>query len=365
MRKFKRIAGVVLAAVLAVAMPATAMADMRGIDVSGHNARNVTEVADYDFAVVKVTQGTNFVNGYWGDQVRGVLNRNKSLGLYHFANGGDANAEADYFLSLAAPYVGRAVLVLDWEQCLAYRNGRCSSVNRNWGNGDWVRTWVNRVHQRTGVWPVIYVQASAVRQIPSDVRGNCGIWVAQYPNNRATGYQSHPWNLGKYGEAMRQYTSNGYVAGYSGRLDLNVFRGERWQWEKYANPSSDVKPPSVTSVPAKPQSKTQTQPSSLSVRVRRGDTISNLAYRYNRYPLSAWNVPSGNINRIYPGQIVTYRGGATQTAATPTKRTHRYTVRRGDTLSRIAQRNGVSVSAIHGYRSGNPNRIYPGEVLYW
>lgn len=40
-----------------------------------------------------------------------------------------------------------------------------------------------------------------------------------------------------------------------------------------------------------------------------------------------------------------------------------YTVRRGDTLGAIARRLGVPVSSITGYRSGNPNRIYTGEVL--
>lgn len=40
-----------------------------------------------------------------------------------------------------------------------------------------------------------------------------------------------------------------------------------------------------------------------------------------------------------------------------------YTVVKGDTLSSIASRYGVKVSDITGYRSGNPNLIYPGEKL--
>lgn len=31
----------------------------------------------------------------------------------------------------------------------------------------------------------------------------------------------------------------------------------------------------------------------------------------------------------------------------------------------IANRYGISYTLIHGYRSGNPALIYPGEVLYW
>lgn len=40
-----------------------------------------------------------------------------------------------------------------------------------------------------------------------------------------------------------------------------------------------------------------------------------------------------------------------------------YKVKSGDTLSKIAQQMGVNVSDISGYRSGNPNLIYPDEVL--
>ncbi len=40
-----------------------------------------------------------------------------------------------------------------------------------------------------------------------------------------------------------------------------------------------------------------------------------------------------------------------------------YTVKSGDTLSKIGAQYGVDYKSITGYRSGNPNLIYPGEVL--
>ena len=60
---------------------------------------------------------------------------------------------------------------------------------------------------------------------------------------------------------------------------------------------------------------------------------------------------------IYVGQRLKTSGTGTVSSA------RRYTVRSGDTLSSIARRLGVSTGSIHGYRSGNPNLIYPGEVL--
>lgn len=134
----------------------SAMADMRGIDVSGWQSPTVTCTADYDFAVVKATQGTGFTNGYMTSQARCVQQRGKSLGFYHYAGGGNATAEADYFVNAVRPYLGRAVLVLDWE---GYQNAA-------WGDSNWVRVFVNRVHERTGVWPLVYTSAAYLYQIP-------------------------------------------------------------------------------------------------------------------------------------------------------------------------------------------------------
>lgn len=99
--------------------------------------------------------------------------------------------------------MGQCVLALDWE----------SGGNSAWGNGDWVRQWVNLVYRRTKVWPIVYVQDSAVGQITSDVRAHCMLWKAQYASMNATGWQSTPWNAGGKGEGMVQYSSTGYLNG--------------------------------------------------------------------------------------------------------------------------------------------------------
>lgn len=54
---------------------------------------------------------------------------------------------------------------------------------------------------------------------------------------------------------------------------------------------------------------------SVSVTVRSGDTMSGIAKRTGLWPLSAWSVPSDNINLIYPGNIVTYRGTTTSASS--------------------------------------------------
>lgn len=72
-----------------------------------------------------------------------------------------------------------------------------------------------------------------------------------------------------------------------------------------------------------------------SVVVRSGDTISGIAARTGLWPVTAWSVPSGNINRIWPGQTVVYRGNSTPTVSTGATGTRIHVVKSGETLSGI------------------------------
>lgn len=318
-----------------------ANASMNGVDYSSWQTATAPCDVRADFGIVKVNQGT-YRNPYWRTQAKCITDRGEGLGLYDYASGMDAAAEADTFVDLIGDYVGRAVLVLDWE----------SNQNAAWGDSDWIRTWTNRVHERTNVWPMVYVSRAYVSRIPADVRRNCALWVAQYANNAVTGFQSSPWNAGASGEAMIQYSSHGWLNGYNGFLDLNLFMGERWQWDAYANPSGGARhdPPKAASVPKRVET---ARCGNDCVTVMPGDTVS-------KYWADWWNVtvPSGNPSLIYPGQTICHKGTSVQMGSVRS-----YTVRAGDTLSGIAARYGTTVSRIGGYRSGNPNIIYPGEVV--
>ena len=217
---------------LLVLAPA-ASADMRGVDVSNWQCNIDTGRLNADFIVAGVTWGVggfnntclrNGISQVADYQLVRATGTGKSVGVYHYAMGNDARREADFFVDHVTKYVGRAVLALDWER----------DDNPQFGNGSWVDRWVKRVYERTHVWPIVYIPASGLWQLSSYVRRHCGVWVAQYASNAVTGWQSRPWRYGAYGEAMRQYTGNGRVAGYGGAIDLDYFRGARWQWEAYA-----------------------------------------------------------------------------------------------------------------------------------
>lgn len=395
-----------LAAVLCVAIAPIASANMNVIDVSGWQSADVTRVVDADAAIVKITEGGGYVNPSWRSQTDWARQTGKACGGYHYADGGNVTAEVNHYLNQFSGYVGQCVLALDWE----------SNGNAAWGNGDWVRQWVNQVYSRTKVWPIVYVQDSAVYQIPSDVRAHCMLWKAQYASMNATGWQSTPWNAGSKGEGMVQYASTGYLNGV-GPLDLNLFFGERDAWQKIANGDRGKTNAEVRHDPVRPQvtatpdyndmatkvirgvygngnerrqalggaydrvmaivnqrlgggstvsAPANTNCGSVCVTVKSGDTLSTIAARNG----GSWNqytgYRSGNPNIIYAGETVCRRGtGVARQPVSNTYSTHRYTVRSGDTLSRIAGYYRVNMYSIHGYRSGNPALIYPGETLYW
>lgn len=211
---------------------------MNGIDVSGWQPANITELVDYDFAIIKATEGTNFVSPFCNSQYQKAIARGKKVGVYHFASGLDPVAEANYFIDNVQGYIGQAILVLDWE---------ANAISRG---PEWVRKFVQQVKARTNVPPVIYGSASPLTAhgIPAVAQQeNCGLWVAAYPNNDQTGYRDEPQLLGS---VIRQYTSKGRLPGYNGNLDLNKSTLTPEQWDKYAKGGRDGSSPAPTPPPA-------------------------------------------------------------------------------------------------------------------
>lgn len=198
---------------------------MNGIDISAWQGDENIDLnkVPFDFCIVKATEGTSYKNRYFTSHCDKVLNKKKLLGAYHYANGGDVKKEADYFLAYVKKYIGKAILVLDWE----------AKNNPQFGKNDleWCLKWCSYVYRKTGIKPLIYIQKSAMNAVK---KAGYGLWVAQYPDNEQTGYQEHPWNEGAYNCLIRQYTSVGKLSGYNGSLDLNKAYIGAASWRKLA-----------------------------------------------------------------------------------------------------------------------------------
>lgn len=210
---------------------------LNGIDISNWQSGIDLDVVPYDFVIAKATQGKTYVSPDCARQVEQVRARGKLFGVYHYIDGSGAIGEADFFINNIKNWVGEGILCLDWE----------SNQNAAWGNEDYLRQVAQRVIERTGIPPVIYVQQSRMAQVKKVADAlNCGLWIAQYADMKATGYQDAPWNEGAYSCAIRQYSSCGRLSGYSGNLDLNKAYMDSAAWKRYANPKGEASPGGAT-----------------------------------------------------------------------------------------------------------------------
>ncbi|AGR65315.1 hypothetical protein N134_07535 [Limosilactobacillus reuteri TD1] len=141
------------------------------VDVYSGSDDSIISDSHAQGVIVKATQGTYYVNSKCNHQYNLARQEGKLTGLYHYAGGGNPVTEAQYFINSIKNYVGQSILILDWEQ----------GQNPAWGNTNWARQFVDEVHRLTNVWPLIYVQESALNQV-ANCANDCGLWVAKYPS---------------------------------------------------------------------------------------------------------------------------------------------------------------------------------------
>lgn len=202
---------------------------MRGIDISNHQSGINVSAIECDFVIVKTTEGKTYVSPAYKRQATETLVSGKLLGLYHYINGKSSpNEEMNNFVKAFIDYDGRALPVLDWEPY----------TNSAWGNDNYLSECVQIFKSLTGLTPVIYASLSMFPNIVANTHG-CSRWVAQYANEKATGWQNKPWNEGAYSCAIRQYTSNGQINGYRGFLDLDKAYITADEWRAMCQPSGN------------------------------------------------------------------------------------------------------------------------------
>lgn len=342
---------------------------LNGIDVSNWQKGINLAAVPADFVIMKATEGTSYVSPDCDRQYQQAKGAGRLLGVYHYANGGNIQAEADWFLKNIQGYIGEAILVLDWE---ATNNPTFGSNDKNW-----CKSWCDYIYSKTGVKPMVYISQAYMSRISGI--GDYGLWIAQYASmDQVDGYQTTPWNEGSYSCAIRQYTSNGRLSGYSGALDLDKFYGDATAWKKYANPSG------TTSSGSSSSSSSTASPSGttleLAVQVMKGkygnddarkeklgsrcdevqefiNHISTVSAQTLANEVWAGKYGNGDTRKIVLGsrydEVMKIVNGGSSSSA------EYYMIQSGDTLSEIASRFGTSVSQLQSWNNiANANLIY-------
>lgn len=348
-KKIKAIAYSAIAAIAALMLAFTPCANAANmIDVSSWQTGINVTTSGAQIVVAKATEGIGYVNPDCDRVVQDALSAGQGVGVYHFAHTeNNAVAEANYFIDNTRGYIGKGINpILDWEP-------------NSLGDVRWALTWLRTVEAAWDTKPIIYMNQFTENTYDwsSVVAGDYGLWIAAYPLGYTPIYGFNPpaaqptlyhWPFA----VAWQYTSTGYVGDWGGPLDLSVVYGDLNTWYAYAG-SGQVAPtptPQPTPQPSTPDNTCDTN----CVVIQSGQYVSMF------WP-DWWNVsaPSGNPSIVYPGDRVCHNGGGNTSAS------RTYVVQPGDTLSGIAAYLGVSMYNITGYSSGNINLIYPGEVLYY
>ena len=232
---------------------------LNGIDIASYQEDLVpSKMSTTDFIIVKATGGTGYANPSFKSHADATLKAGKLLGCYHFMKDGQARTsavkEADYFIAAVKPYVGKATLWLDYEAdaLYAYSVADC-------------KAWLDRVKEKTGSTPGIYMSKSTCRERDWSpvVKAGYPLWCAQYAYKYQDGtdYVSDPWTdsygFGAWESAtVYQYSSEGRVSGYSSRLDLDLFYGSKEDWNALAGGKTQT----VAQEPSQPAQTTKKTP---------------------------------------------------------------------------------------------------------
>ncbi|HUJ57675.1 MAG TPA: glycoside hydrolase family 25 protein [Kofleriaceae bacterium] len=202
-----------------------------GIDVSYYNGSidwNRVAADGYQFAIVRVSDGTGFKDPKFASYYAGAKTAGLIRGAYQFFRPAEnVTDQANLMIaSVGTLEPGDLPPVLDVEVTGGLS---ASTIAAN------IRTWVNLVKAATGVDPIIYTGSYFWRD---DVGGptsfvNNPLWIAEYTSSSCPNLPS-PWGTW----AMWQYSDSGSVSGISGDVDLDRFNGTLSELQAFAGGAS-------------------------------------------------------------------------------------------------------------------------------
>lgn len=182
---------------------------LNGIDVSHHQTDNgaidwnQVKASGVDFALVKATEGVDYVDPSFADSMTGAAAAGLHVGAYHFLRAGDAQEQARQFLAAVKPYYTDYPLAVDVE------HNELTSLGKS-GLTDMIVTFCEAV-RAAGFRPMVYTNLNWARNyIDMSRLTSYDLWFARY--NHTPGYD---------GVSVWQYSSTVSVPGINGSVDGN------------------------------------------------------------------------------------------------------------------------------------------------
>ena len=322
-------------------LPASGEILFQGITVNEFSADynfNLAKSSGIDAAILRATAGQDYTDARLAATVKSVLDAGLRLGFYHYLiadDEADARAQAQFFARTIAGYDYnlRPAMLFDALTGLTFE-----SANRI------ALAFLKTLETAAGVTPVVYTDAESANVLWSRaVAEDYPLWVIDDGNSEGPGAGKGPWRAW----VGWQYQKSVDPACSSGGTPLSRFTAGMLRAQIVVPPSP---PPS-----------TGDEKKLICVTVSYGDTLSGIARLFNTTVNSIVRLNDiDNPNLIFPGQ----RLYLWVNASVPYACCDQYIVRRGDTLSSIAERFGLNWRRIASINEiSNPDLIFPGQAI--
>lgn len=196
------------------------MTRLHGVDVSNHQGMIDWDAAKnsglVDFAIIKTSEGTDFVDDWWVRNVTECRRLNIPLGTYHYTlpSSCDAVAEAQHYVRVRS-----ALGVLPGESHWGDHEDPALPVGG--AAGSYAARWRAEVRRLVSDDSGVYTYPSYIteRNMGVPELADAALWYASYDG--AMGPVPAPWPR----VAIWQYTAFKSIAGIGDRIDCNWFEG--------------------------------------------------------------------------------------------------------------------------------------------
>lgn len=322
------------------ALPPAPGEQWQGIDVSEWQGNiNFEQVAASGIKIVYIRSslGNSYIDPYFQQNYQKARAAGLKIGFYHYVTArsvSQAKSQAQFFARVVQGKRFQCRLAMDFEDLTGLSAAQATEIGL---------AFIRETEKASGKKAVVYSNTYNAGAMFHGALTKYPLWAASYgvpqPSSAVNWTSWAGW----------QYTDKGQIPGISGYVDRDIFtRAMLLKSSEPVNPDPEPTPPP--------------SPETIAYRVKPGDTLWDIARRYNT-SVSAIaqenNIPNPRL--IYPGQTLRITTGD---SAPDTDSYTYYAVRPGDTLSHIAVRFQTTVQRLAALNNiANPNFIRAGEQL--
>ncbi len=195
---------------------------IRGIDVSKHTGYidwQKIKGQQVDFAYIKSTEGSTYLDPRFRYNLREAKEAGIPVGVYHFFRFHRSGKEqAENFLNHVNPDELDLPPVVDLEEWGQYNSSKnADSVSIE------LKIFIDAVEEESDRRVIIYSDKSSFRKYIQGKFEENEIWICSLNGKPAIEQDWVFW----------QYSHKGKLKGAQGKVDMNIFNGNRDEWEAY------------------------------------------------------------------------------------------------------------------------------------